>query len=188
MNSKFICLRFLCIAKPLLSAEKRPLSNRSTSVHHQSWIFIPEKVFWAWGKVSTMFGRSTWSISPLQEEAQNTQVFSTEQSPTFYEASIVLSKKLWFWRELCFLSSNRSFCSYDAKQAGTTCGASSQADLTQNLVLKTRMFRFSQYSRQKCRKLTFMRQKRAVFSIKHQYSLTSQNLRGCLPWGLRIED
>ena len=28
------------------------------------------------------------------------------------------------------------------KQAGTTCRASSQADLTQNLVLKTRMLRF----------------------------------------------
>ena len=59
-------------------------------------------------------------------------------------------------------------------QAGTTCGASSQADLTKNLVLKTHMLRFSRHSRQKCRKLSFLRQKRAVFSIKHQYSLTSQ--------------
>ena len=60
------------------------------------------------------------------------------------------------------------------KQADTTCGASSQADLTQNLVLKTRMLRFSRHSRQKCRKLSFLRQKRAVFSIKRQVSLTSQ--------------
>ena len=51
-------------------------------------------------------------------------------------------------------------------QAGTTCGASSQADLTQNLVLKTRMLRFSRHSRQKCRKRSFLRQKRAVFSTK----------------------
>ena len=50
-------------------------------------------------------------------------------------------------------------------QAGTTCGSSSQADLTQNLVLKTRMLRFSRHSRQKCRKQSFLRQKRAVFSI-----------------------
>ena len=59
-------------------------------------------------------------------------------------------------------------------QAGTTCGASSQADLTQNLVLKTRMLRFSRHSQQKCRKRSFLRQKRAVFSIKRQVSLTSQ--------------
>ena len=50
-------------------------------------------------------------------------------------------------------------------QAGTTCGASSQADLTQNLVLKTRMLRFSRHSRQKCRKRSF---------FKHQVSLTCQ--------------
>ena len=50
-------------------------------------------------------------------------------------------------------------------QAGTTCGASSQADLTKNLVLKTRILRFSRHSRQKCRKQSFLRQKRAVMSL-----------------------
>ena len=52
----------------------------------------------------------------------------------------------------------------DEDQAGTTCGASSQADLTQNLVLKMRMLRFSRHSRQKCRKQSFLRQKRAFLA------------------------
>ena len=64
----------------------------------------------------------------------------------------------------------------DFKQAGTTCGSSSQADLTHNLVLKTRMLRFSRHSRQKCHEQSFLRQKRALFSIKDQTSLTSQYL------------
>ena len=51
-------------------------------------------------------------------------------------------------------------------QAGTTCGASSQADVTQNLVLKTRMLRFSRHLRQKCRKRSFLRQQRQFFASK----------------------
>ena len=77
------------------------------------------------------------------------------------------------WSEIQWCGS-KAKCRVASHQAGTTCGASSQADLTQNLVLKTRMLRFLRHSRQKCRKLSFLRQKRAVFSIKHQYSLTSQ--------------
>ena len=45
-------------------------------------------------------------------------------------------------------------------QTGTTCRASSQDDLNQNSVLETCMLRFSL---QKCRKRSFLRQKRAVF-------------------------
>ena len=60
-------------------------------------------------------------------------------------------------------------------QGCTTCGLSS-FKFPQNFILKTRMLCFSRHSRQKCRKRSFLRQKRALFSIKHQISLTSQYL------------
>ena len=56
-------------------------------------------------------------------------------------------------------------CLLPIPQADTTCGASSQAELTQNLILKTRMLRFLRHSRQKCCKQSF---------FKHQVSLTCQ--------------
>ena len=73
------------------------------------------------------------------------------------------------------------------QQAGTTCGASSQVDLTQNLVLKTRMLRFSRYLQQKCRKRSFLRQKGQFLAPNIRSVMRLSSLRS-KDWGLRTRD
>ena len=58
-------------------------------------------------------------------------------------------------------------------QAGISCGDTSKANLTRNFILKTRMLRFSRHSRQKCRKRSFLRQKRAVLAFLQQKTVFS---------------
>ena len=53
-------------------------------------------------------------------------------------------------------------------QAGTTCGASSQADLIQNYFLIARMLRFLYYSRQKVPYFNILRQKVTYFNVLWQ--------------------
>ena len=105
------------------------------------------------------------NITLLCDSKAETWVNIQEENCWFVPA---LSAPFCLAWQLCF----GLLCSLTQCQAGTTCGASSQADLTQNLVLKTRMFRFSRHSRQNAVNWVSWG-KGAVFSIKHQYSPSS---------------
>ena len=88
-----------------------PTDQQDFGCFHQP-IFSPEKVLRSGGKVKTMFGRCPRPLSPLQEKAQNTQVFltnqlkifSTNQPPT-QNFGIRLTKEGWFWRVYFVVSS-----------------------------------------------------------------------------------
>ena len=70
-----------------------PTDQQDFGCFHQP-IFSPEKVLRSGGKVKTMFGRCPRPLSPLQEKAQNTQVFLTNQLKIFSNKSAT-DPKLW---------------------------------------------------------------------------------------------